>query len=73
MGTTSKMINDHVTSGYVTAAGAEALGKRAHHDVNVGGVHAPILAYSASAFAHATDAVRLVQINVSLDGDIEDK
>jgi len=52
--------------GNVAAARAERLGERAHHDVDVGRVHAGGLARAAPARAQRADAVRLVQVQVRL-------
>jgi hypothetical protein len=53
-------------SGQVAASRAEALGERAHEDVNVLGIAAPVVDHTATVRSDGANAVRLVQVQVGL-------
>ena len=52
----------------VAAAGAKALGEGPHHEVDVCGVHPRVLAHAAAAGPQGANAVRLIQVQVALQG-----
>eukprot|EP00639_Heterosigma_akashiwo_P007901 CAMPEP_0194596312 /NCGR_PEP_ID=MMETSP0292-20121207/25589_1 /TAXON_ID=39354 /ORGANISM="Heterosigma akashiwo, Strain CCMP2393" /LENGTH=281 /DNA_ID=CAMNT_0039456559 /DNA_START=372 /DNA_END=1218 /DNA_ORIENTATION=- len=62
----AEVIDQRPVAGDVASHPAEGLGEGAHHDVDVGGVHAAVLAGPAARGAQRADAVRLVQVQVRL-------
>ena len=62
------LVSSHVISCNVASSSAEALGEGPHHYVNIGRVHPPVLTHTPACGPHGTNAVSLVQIQVSLGG-----
>ena len=58
-------------SGKVAAHRAEGFGEGAHHDVHVCGRYAGVLADAAAGGAHRADAVRLVEVQVRLQFQVQ--
>lgn len=54
----------HLSPADVTPRGAEALGERSHHDVDVCGVEVEVVDHAPTARTQSTDAVGLVQVQV---------
>jgi len=52
--------DERVRAGDVAAAAAEGLGERAHPDVDIGRIHAEVLANATAAWAHDADRMGLV-------------
>ena len=56
----------HIVGCYVASATSKTLGEGPHHYVNVGRVYPPVLHHTSASFPHCSNAVCLIQVQISL-------